>query len=298
MEARDGSGNGSGDSPHDSPHDGVRTGAAGEASARRGWRAGRRLRLATAVLLAAAAGAGAVALGTAAGGPAQASGGDPPACGGHAPQLTVHGTGEASGTPNVLTLTLAVDVSAPSAQTALADDNGSTQAVVTALTGGGVARSDVQTTGLSIQPSYDKTGALTGYAVDNNVVATIHDVATAGQVVDAAAGAAGNAVRIDSLAFSIQDPRRLQDRARLDAVHQAVSHASTMALAAGERLGPVCSLTDDTSAPTGTSYGTADAGNLAQPSVPLEAGTQQASAQVTLVYALERGRGRSGDGAS
>ncbi|MGH9092261.1 MAG: SIMPL domain-containing protein [Acidimicrobiales bacterium] len=251
---------------------------------------GRRARLVAAVVVAAAVGAAAVVLVGAVGGSAPATASAPPACGSDAPELTVHGTGLATGTPDVLTLTLAVDVSGPSAQTALAGDNGSTAAVIGSLAGDGVARRDIQTTGLSVQPNYDKTGALTGYGVSNSVVARLHDLSTAGQVVDAAAGAAGNAVRINSLAFSIQDPRRLQDRARQDAVRQAVSHAGTMALAAGEHLGPVCSLTDNSSLSPGTHFSANAAAGaaLAPTSVPLQVGTQQASAQVTLVYALER----------
>jgi len=69
-----------------------------------------------------------------------------------------------------------------------------------------------------------------------------------------------------------------------------------MAAAAGERLGPVCSLTDDSAESGGTTGERFAAGALAAPSastVPVEAGSQQASAQVTLVYALEQRAGRS-----
>lgn len=256
---------------------------------RRKGLAGRAGRGVGAAALAAFAGGMLAAAGTSTGAAAATSATTVPHCGSGAPKLTVHGTGLATGTPNLLTLTLAVSVTGATAQTALSADNTSTSAVVSALTGGGVVSKDVQTTGLSVQPSYDKTGTLTGYAVSNSVVAKIHDFTTAGAVIDAAAGAAGNAVRIDSLAFSIQDPSGVQDQARQDAVHQAVSHAATMAAAAGERLGAVCSLTDDSSLSADSEeYGDAAAGAPSTgTSVPLQPGTQQASAQVTLVYALE-----------
>jgi uncharacterized protein YggE len=209
-------------------------------------------------------------------------------CGGGTPTLTVHGTGLATGTPDLLTLTMGVSVSGATAQAALSADNTSTTAVIAALTAGGVKKKEIQTTGLSIQPSYNQTGALTGYTVDNTVVAKITDFATAGSVIDAAAGAAGNSVRIDSLSFSIADPRALEDQARQDAVHQAVSHAGSMAAAAGERLAGVCSLTDDSTTSGGTTERFAPVASAAAGStaVPVEAGSQQATAQVTLVYAL------------
>lgn len=217
----------------------------------------------------------------------------PPArsCGSGAPKLTVRGTGQASGTPNLLTLTLGVDTSGTSAESALGADNTSTAAVVAALSAGGVKKKDVQTTGLSIQPTYSKTGTPTGYSVDNTVVAEITDFATAGTVIDSAASAAGNAVRISGLSFSVEDPAGLQDQARQDAVHQAVSHAATMAAAAGDHLGPVCTLSDNSSGatPTGgfrSAEGFASAGAAEPARVPVEAGSQRATAEVTLVYAL------------
>ncbi|MGH9108421.1 MAG: SIMPL domain-containing protein [Acidimicrobiales bacterium] len=221
---------------------------------------------------------------------ATVAGADPVAagCGPGGSKLTVHGTGVASGTPDLLTLALAVDVAAGDAHDALAADDTATASVLSTLAGGGVRRRNVQTTGLTIQPDYSASGQLTGYSVTDDVVAKIRDLATAGSVIDAAAGASGNDVRVDSLTFSLADPRGLQDRARRDAVHQAVSHAGTMAAAAGERLGRICSLTDDSSSPGPNRYplGTFGASAQAAPGVPLEPGTQQATARVTLVYAV------------
>ena len=159
----------------------------------------------------------------------------------------MQGTGNASATPDLLTVSVDIDVTEPSAQASLVDDNSKAAAVIAALKQGGVAAKDIQTSDVSIQPNYSLTGTITGYEMTNTLTAQLHDFSTAGSVIDAVAAAAGNAARIDSLTFSIQDPRQIEDRARNDAVHQAVSHARSMAAAAGERLGPVCSLTDDSS---------------------------------------------------
>ena len=115
----------------------------------------------------------------------------------------------------------------------------------------------------------------------------ITNLASAGSVIDAVSGAAGNAGQINSVSLSIKDPRDLEDQARTDAVHQAVSHAQAMAKSAGERLGPVCSLTD--TAPTSqVNPGFSTAAGLPQAAVvPIEVGSQQASAQVTIVYSLK-----------
>lgn len=239
--------------------------------------------------------AGGVLLGAAAIGGAwwAGSGATQAGCGSTGSRLTVVGTGSASGTPNRVTLTVDVSVIGSSARSALSQDNTAAAAVIAAVTKSGVPSRDVQTTNLSVQPDYTPshgTTVLSGYSVDNSVVATIDHISDAGPVVDAVTATAGNAVRIGSLAFSIADPRRLEDLARQNAVHQAASHAASMAAAAGQRLGTICSVSDQSSsvAPPYNTYafGSSQPASAAAPGVPLQAGTQRASAQVSVVYSL------------
>jgi len=192
----------------------------------------------------------------------------------------------ATGTPDLLTVSVGIDVTDSSAQASLADDNSKGSAVTTALKQGGTLDKDIQTSNLSIQPHYDN-GEIAGYEVTNDLTANLHDFSSAGAIIDALAAAAGNSVRVNSLTFSIQDPRGIEDQARTDAVQQAVSHARSMAMTAGERLGPVCSLSDQSQLPYEAFPG-ALTSNGAAAQVPLAPGTQQASAQVTIVYALVR----------
>jgi len=214
-----------------------------------------------------------------------------PSCGGSSSKLTVQGTGLATGTPNILTLSVGISVTDPTANEALSDDNVKATAVTAVLTQGGVAAKDVQTSNLSVNPQYNLHGQITGYNVTNTLTAIIRNFSTAGSVIDSVAGAAGNATQLNSLNFSVEDTRGLEDQARTDAVRQAVSHAQSMAQAAGERLGPVCSLTDQ-SGIDNYSPGSFATGAVASPQdkaaapVPLEAGSQQETAQVSMVYAL------------
>ena len=212
-----------------------------------------------------------------------------PSCSPTSPKLTVQGVGLATGTPDTLTVDVSISATDATAQAALAEDNTRAAAVIAAFTAGGVAKQNVQTTGLSVQPNYilmHGTEVLTGYGVNNSVTAMITNLASAGSVIDTVSAAAGNAGQINSVSFSIKDTRDLEDRARTDAVHQAVGHAKTMAMSAGERLGAVCSLTDSTPTSQAPSGFAGAQTNAASP-VPLEPGTQQASAQVTIVYSLD-----------
>jgi len=212
-------------------------------------------------------------------------------CGSTNPRLTVQGTGQASGTPDVLTAVFGFSTTGASSASALAANNAKVSQALAALAANGVVRHDVQTTGLSLsaQYAYPKgVPTLTGYLVSNTVAATLRDTNTAGAAIDAVVDASGDAVQINSLTFSFGNPAKVADEARTDAVHQAVAHAGAMAMAAGRKLGPVCALTDDTQpSQVPQNLGVAAAGTSAPSSaVPVEPGTQVETDQVTMVYAL------------
>jgi uncharacterized protein YggE len=217
----------------------------------------------------------------------------PAGCSGSNPKLTVQGTGQAFGTPDVLSAVFGFSTTAGTTSAALSQNNAKVSQAVTALGANGVAARDIQTTGLSLQAQYaypHGVPTLTGYAATNTITATLRSTATAGAAIDAVVNATGDAVQINSLTFSFGNPTAVEDQARADAVHQAVSHAHAMATASGRTLGPVCSLTDNTQ-PTGPypNAGLDYAQNAAgvANSVPVEPGTQTETDQVTLVYALK-----------
>ncbi len=215
-------------------------------------------------------------------------------CGATDAKLTVEGSGTATATPDLVTVEVDVSTRAPTAQAALSDNNQRTAAVVGAFKAGGVTSADLQTTNVTVQPDYSyspTTGSNTivGYVVDDTVTAKLHDVSSAGATPDAVSQAAGDAGQINSVSFSVGDPRSLEDQARSDAVRQAVDHARAMAASAGERLGPVCSMTDTNPSPQPVPLAAGSAAQAEGQPVPLQPGTQQVEAQVTLVYALAPG---------
>jgi uncharacterized protein YggE len=214
-------------------------------------------------------------------------------CGPTTPKLTVEGVGEATATPDLLTVVVQVDASGPSATAALASDNTKAGAAVAAFRYGGVEPKDIQTSGLSLQPQYaypKGVPTVTGYQVTNSVTATLRNISESGAVIDGVVGVAGNAVQIESVGFSADHPAVLEDRARARAATQAVAHAKALARAAGRSLGRVCSLTDQSPpAATGATNGAlafSSAGSDVA-AVPIESGSQSESDQVSLVYALQ-----------
>jgi uncharacterized protein YggE len=201
--------------------------------------------------------------------------------------ITGTATGKVEGIPDTLTVTLGVESRAPSAQAALVQSSERSTKVIAALKASGVAPRDLQTTQLSLNPTFDRQGRIDGYSVSNLVTATVRDVASGGAVVDAAAAQAGDDIRVQGVALSIEDTGRLVAAARTDAVKRARTQARQLARAAGVGLGPVEKITERRADPSGMELQRLGAFDGAATSAPIEAGSQELTVDVTVVFAIE-----------
>lgn len=212
------------------------------------------------------------------------------ACGSSDPKLTVEATGQATATPNLLTLSIGVNVSDPTASAALTDANDKAGNLSATLEQAGVATADIQTNNFSIQPNFDAKGTITSYQVSNTMLVKLHNLAASGAVIDAAARSAADAIRVNGITFSVDDTKTVDGTARADGIQVAAAHAHSMAAAAGESIKGVCSITDSTTTyPIPQDFagvGVASGATANSASVPVQPGTQQSTAQVTVVYGL------------
>ena len=158
--------------------------------------------------------------------------------------ITVDGVGVVSGTPDTVSLNLGVQVEASTAADALDAAGRKSQAVVGTLTGAGVAKADIQTSGLNVYPNYTGGGTRDGYSAGASVTATLHDISKAGEVIDAATAAVGDGITLGGVWFSIDDTSALYAQAREMAVAEARTHAEQLAKAANVAVGSVVSMNE------------------------------------------------------
>lgn len=199
--------------------------------------------------------------------------------------ISTQGTGIVSGTPDTVTVVLGVQTQADSAATALAQNSQLATGLIDTLKSKGVEDKDLQTSNLSVYPNYTPTGAVSGYQVSNQVTATLHDVSQAGALIDAAAGTAGDAIRVQDLSFSIADDSELRTQARSQAVQQAQQQAKQIADAAGVELGDIRSITESPAA-VSNPFPQRSMADMAE-STPLQAGSQELSVSVSVVYEID-----------
>jgi uncharacterized protein YggE len=203
-------------------------------------------------------------------------------------RITVTGTGNVSGVPDQLALSMGVQTSGSSVAAALRQANSAVRSITTVLRHGGVAASDIQTSGLSIYPNYSGSyGVPDGYQVSEQLTITLRRLSAAGSQISAAARAGGNATVIDGVSLNLSDTSTLLASARATAVADAKAKATAYARALGRALGPVVSMSET---PVAQPYPVPEfatpSASRAASSVPVHPGTQQLSVTVTVVFAL------------
>jgi len=198
--------------------------------------------------------------------------------------ITVVGVGKVKGTPDVADLSIGVEAQAGTAVDALNTVNDRAQKVLGVLHDAGVDDADIQTSGLSVNPTYDERSHIDGYAASNSVVARIRDLSKAGAIIDAAAAKAGDNIRVNSITFSIDDDSALLAAARTKAVKRARAQAAQLADGAGVSVGDVLTIDEQTTSTPFPYAARADA--AAGASAPVSPGTETLSVTATVVFAI------------
>jgi uncharacterized protein YggE len=197
--------------------------------------------------------------------------------------ITVIGTGQVRGTPDVADLVIGVSGRGATAADVLSRIGDRAQKVIDALKESGVSEDDIQTADLSVQPVVNNDGNVAGYQATNTVSARIRDLSKAGAVVDAAAAQGGDDIRVQGISFSIDDDSALLAAARTKATKRARAQAESLASGADVEVGEVRSISETTTA-VPLAYA-ADAAAQAA-STPVMPGSETLSVQATVVFAI------------
>jgi uncharacterized protein len=197
--------------------------------------------------------------------------------------ITVSGSGTSTAVPDRATFQFGVDSQADTAKEALSRNAAAAGAVIAALKVAGVSSDDLQTVGVSLSTRTTPDGnTIVGYTASNSVSATVA-LAKAGGLVDAAVGAGADSVSGPSLDTSEHDS--LYRDALRKAVADAASNAQVLATASGLQLGAVQTMQEGAAAQP-LPYASPTAFGAAASSEPIEPGTQEIDATVTVTYAV------------
>ena len=198
-------------------------------------------------------------------------------------QVTVVGAGQVQGTPDTLTVNASMEFLAPDATTAMNQTNERQQAVIDELIGLGIDRSDIATTEANLQPQFGpEDDTITAYRATNSINVEIRNLDQASDAIGLIVATGGNATRINSISYSIEDDSELVRDARARAFRDAEDRADQYAELAGLSLGKVISISESggPTPPVPMPRGALEA------AVPLEPGQQTVGFSVTVIWEL------------
>lgn len=195
--------------------------------------------------------------------------------------------------PDMATVGTGVQTRALTAREAMQKNAQAMDRLIAAILKSGVARKDIQTSGINLNPQYDytnRTGSqgprFVGYEASNQLTVKLRKIDTVGDIIDAMVAA--GATNINGPSFGIADEAPLLTAAREKAIRTAAARAQFYAAQTGYRSARLVSIseTGQFSPPVPMPMMRAQAAEAA--STKVEPGQLSMSVTLSFQYVLER----------
>lgn len=157
--------------------------------------------------------------------------------------VTVYGQGEASGPPDLASISAGVQTLAKTVAEATDQNQAALDKIMAAIRKHGIEAKDIQTSDYSVWPEQreDRNAnggvTITGYRVNNTVRLTVRDIDKLGEILTALTDAGANSIH--GIEFQVEDTDALEQQARSLAMQDARERAEALAGLADLELGDV-----------------------------------------------------------
>jgi uncharacterized protein len=206
--------------------------------------------------------------------------------------ISLTGHGESRTPPDMATINIGVMTSAATAREAVSGNNDAMKAVLDTLATAKIEAHDIQTSNFMVNPRYDYNNnnnsqppKVVGYDASNSVSVTVRKLADVGSVLDKVVSAGSN--QINGITFDVSKPDEALDQARKLAVEDARHRAEVYAQAAGVKLGPIMSMSENAGyQPVPQTYAKSMRA-AADSAVPVQGGEQVISADVSMSWEIQ-----------
>ena len=193
----------------------------------------------------------------------------------HETTITLMGRGSIEQAPDVAMINVGVQVEAKTAAEAMAQQATNMNGVFAAVKAAGIADRDMQTGNMSLNPVYEYPNnarpRLTGYQASNSITIKVRKLDTLGKTLDAVVKGGGNT--INGISFSVDQPDKFQNEARVEAIKDAAAKAELYAQAVGYKVKRIVTISEQEFYP--------------QPPMPVMMRMQDMAAEATPIAAGE-----------
>lgn len=204
--------------------------------------------------------------------------------------ITISGEGKVSAKPTLARVQFGVVTQAPTAAQAQNDNASKMNAVIAALQQLGIEKKDLETSGYYLNPVYDYSKSpmtVQGYSLTQNLQVKVRDFDKVSTVL--AKGVELGINQVNDVAFTIDDPKELQEAARMKALEDAKKKAENLADALDVNLVRVVSFSESSAgqpSPVPMYYRDA-AVSAAGPVAPsIQSGEQDVEMSVMVTYEI------------
>lgn len=214
-------------------------------------------------------------------------------------RIIVTGQGSASVAPDMAILALTVTREADTAQAALKAGSAAMAEVLAAMKKAGIAERDLQTSGFSIQPRYSRPSSkpvsemdvprIVGYTVRNALTVKVRDIDDVGIILDKSVSLGVN--EGGNINFTNDDPSVTVTQARMQAMKDAASKATTLAETAGVKVGKILEISEQSYYPrpvAASMMRMSASDGAASEAVPIAAGENTYNVTVNVSYAIDQ----------
>ena len=206
------------------------------------------------------------------------------------PQTTITLTGQGSikQAPDVAVINVGVQVEAKTAADAMAQQATQMNGVFAAVKAAGIADRDMQTGNLSLNPVYEYPNnarpRLTGYQASNSITVKVRDLKNLGKTLDAVVKGGGNT--INGISFSVDQPEKFQNDARVEAIKDAAAKADLYAKAVGYKVARIVTISEYDYSPQPPMPVMMRMQDMAAEATPIAAGEVALTQTVNVVFEL------------
>lgn len=197
--------------------------------------------------------------------------------------ISVVGSGEASGAPDVLRAVLRVDGRGPDVGAALDAAGAALERVLAAVRTYRVADEDISSAQIGVQPRWGERGQQLGYESAQTITVTVRSLQGGGGLLRGVADAAPDELTIESVVLAISEPGPLLESARDAAFADAKAKAAQYAQLAERGLGRVLRIAEEVG---GRPILARRMEMAASKAVPIEAGQEALRSTVTVEWEL------------
>ena len=200
------------------------------------------------------------------------------------------GRGSIEQPPDVAMINLGVQVEAKTAAEAMAQQATNMNGVFAAVKAAGIADRDMLTGDMSLNPAYEYPNNarphLTGYQASNSITIKVRKLDTLGKTLDAVVKGGGNT--INGISFSVDQPDKFQNEARVEAIKDAAAKAELYAKAVGYKVKRIVTISEQEFYPQPPMPVMMRMQDMAAASTPIAAGEVSLAQTVNVVFELTK----------